>query len=107
MPNLNKKELIAAITNRLGHRELTQEDVAEVLDSMLDIIVERLSSGDDVALRKFGQFVLVESPERIGRNPKRPSETSVIPARSMVKFRPSSETKAEVAKALPFMRQRE
>jgi nucleoid DNA-binding protein len=106
MPNFTKKELIAAINNRLSHRQLTQDDVAEVLDTMLNLIVEHLSNGDDVALRKFGQFVLVESPERIGRNPKRPSETSVIPARSMVKFRPSSETKAEVAKALPFIRLR-
>jgi nucleoid DNA-binding protein len=105
MPNLTKKELIAEITNRLAHRDLTQDDVTEVLDSILDLIVERLSQGDNVSLRKFGQFVVVESPERIGRNPKKPLETSLIPARSLVKFRPSNETKSEVAKALPFIRQ--
>ena len=106
MPNLNKRDLVVAITNRLGQHDITQQVVGDVMDSMLDIIVERLSSGDDVSLRNFGQFVLVESKERIGRNPKKPAETTVIPARSMVKFRPSTETKAEIAKALPYMRQR-
>jgi DNA-binding protein HU-beta/integration host factor subunit alpha len=57
-----------------------------------------LAKGDKVELRNFGVFEVKVRRARIGRNPNAPETDVPIPERSVVKFKPGKEMRAEVLK---------
>jgi nucleoid DNA-binding protein len=75
---------------------LIQQDVFAVLQKSLDYIVEALAKGDNVEFRNFGVFTLKTRKARIGRNPKKPENTVMIPERKVVKFKPGRIMKKKV-----------
>ena len=75
---------------------LIQQDVFAVLQKTLDYIVEALAKGDNVEFRNFGVFALKTRKARIGRNPKKPENTVMIPVRRVVKFKPGRIMKKKV-----------
>ena len=93
---MTKHELVARITKETG---LTQQEVAGILQRTLDYITESLIRGDTVEFRDFGVFEVTTRKARIGRNPKRPEETVVIPARKVVKFKAGKIMKELVLKS--------
>lgn len=109
MANITKRELVKRVTDRLGLNglEVTQQNTHEVLVAMIDEIADSLAQGDIVTLRKFGAFEVREMRAKTGRNPKNPSEQVHIPARAVVRFRPSKEIKEKVAITLQIIRERE
>lgn len=80
---MNKKELIAVVAEKSN---LTQKQVAEVVDAMLDTIVETLGKEEEVRLSGFCKFEVVDRKARQGRNP-RTGEPIYIPARKAVRFK--------------------
>jgi hypothetical protein len=54
-----------------------------------------------VELRNFGVFEIKVRKARIGRNPNAPATDVPIPERSVVKFKPGKEMRAEVLKLPP------
>ena len=67
--------------------ELRQRDIMDVLQLTLDTITNALVEGENVELRNFGVFDVVERKARVGRNPKKPTQETVIPAHKAVRFR--------------------
>jgi DNA-binding protein HU-beta/integration host factor subunit alpha len=108
MATITKRELALKITDQLGVKgiELTQQDVLEVIQTLIDEITESLAQGDTVVMRNFGAFQVREMKAKIGRNPKNPSKDVKIPARAAVKFKPGKEMKEKVATTLTIIRQR-
>jgi nucleoid DNA-binding protein len=108
MATITKRELVAKITDQLGVKglEIKQQDVAEVVQTLIDEIIEALAHGDSVVMRKFGAFVVREMKPKIGRNPKNPGKDLVIPARAAVKFKPGKEMKEKVVTTLQVIRER-
>ena len=102
MATVTKRHLVTRISNDTG---LTQYEVAEVLQQALDQITESLASGDKVALRRFGTFDIVETKSKLGRNPRKPTDEVMIPARAVVKFKPGNELREKVAATLPVIRE--
>lgn len=94
MPTVTKRELVIELSNRCG---LTQTQVFGVLQAALDLITEELAKGNEVTLRRFGTFEVRVSKPKIGRNPNKPGSDMQIPARTVVKFKPGKEMKAQVA----------
>ena len=82
---LTKRDLVMRIAGETG---LIQQDVFAVLQKSLDYIVDALAKGEHVEFRNFGVFTIRERKSRIGRNPKKPQNTVMIPARKVVKFKP-------------------
>jgi len=82
---MTKRNLVMRISAETG---IIQEDVAVVLQKTLDYIAEGLAKGEHVEFRGFGVFDVCTRKSRIGRNPKKPQETVVIPERKTVKFKP-------------------
>lgn len=80
---MNKKEMVEAMATKSG---MTKTDSKKALDAMLEVIGETLRKGENVALVGFGNFAVVERPERQGVNPAT-KQTIVIPARKAVKFK--------------------
>jgi len=95
---ITKRELVINISNKTG---LTQHDVYNVVQHLLDSVTDELAQGNSVVMRNFGAFQVKEVKGKIGRNPKDPSKDVPIPARAVVKFRPGKEMKDKVATILP------
>ena len=108
MATITKRELAISITNKLGAKglDLTQQDVLEVVQTLIDEITESLARGDSVVMRNFGAFQVREMKAKIGRNPKNPDKDVPIPARAAVKFKPGKEMKEKVATTLQVIRER-
>jgi len=109
MATITKRELAINITNKLGAKglELTQQDVLEVVQTLIDEVTDSLAKGDSVVMRNFGAFQVREMKAKIGRNPKNPGRDVPIPARAVVKFKPGKEMKEKVATTLQVIRERE
>ncbi len=86
---MNKKELIAAISNKCG---VKKADADKVLEAFAEIVTEELKNGSKVVVAGFGTFEVSERAERKGRNPKS-GEEMVIPASKSPKFKPGKPLK--------------
>jgi nucleoid DNA-binding protein len=95
---LTKRDLVIRISEETG---LIQQQVLDVVQKTLDYISEALARGDKVELRNFGVFEVKVRKARIGRNPNSPARDVPIPERSVVKFKPGKEMRAEVLKIAP------
>ena len=98
MATITKRDLVVKISNDTG---LTQQQVFDVVQDLLDSVTGYLSNGDEVVLRNFGAFQVRKTKAKIGRNPNRPGTDVVIPPRAVVKFKPGKEMKEKVATVLP------
>ena len=107
MATITKRELAINITNKLGAKgiELTQQDVLEVVQTLIDEVTDSLAKGESVVMRNFGSFQVREMKAKIGRNPKNPGKDVPIPARAVVKFKPGKEMKEKVATTLQVIRE--
>jgi len=108
MATITKRELAIKITNRLGeaNHRITQQEVLEVIQTLIEEITESLAQGDTVVMRNFGAFQVREMKAKIGRNPKNPAKDVPIPARAVVKFKPGKEMKEKVATTLKIIREK-
>jgi len=88
---MNKRDLIDAISGRLGDKKSATEAVNAVLDTIQDAVAK----GDKVAITGFGVFEKSERPARTARNPAT-GATIDVPKSSVPKFRPGADFKALV-----------
>lgn len=88
---MNKRDLIDAISGRLGDKKTATEAVNAVLDT----IQHAVAKGDKVAITGFGVFEKSDRPARTARNPA--TGTSIkVPKSSVPKFRAGADFKALV-----------
>lgn len=90
-----KRDLVTKISKETN---LVQDDVKVVVQRVLDSIIESLQNGENVELRNFGVFEVQTRHSRVGRNPKKPEDTVVIPERKVVKFKPGKVMKETITK---------
>ena len=90
---MTKRDMVVKIANETN---LTQQDVAAVVQKTLDCISDELVQGKTIELRNFGVFEVKVRKERKGRNPNKPENEVVIPERAVVKFRPGKILKDKV-----------
>ena len=89
---LTKKELAQNLSDQT---ELSLADAKKFVDLFFDTIKEQLSSGKTVKLSGFGTFDIVQTKERVGRNPKTMEEFP-IPSKRKVKFTVSPKVKKSI-----------
>ena len=90
---MNKGSLVSEIAKRT---DLAPTEVAAVVDSVLDVVRERVARGERVILSGFGTFERVRRNPRTGRNPHT-REAVKIPARTVPSFRPGTRFRETVA----------
>ena len=83
---LGKKDIIKNIYSKT---QLSSQDSKKFLDSFIDILIKN----KNIKLSNFGSFALVDTPKRIGRNPKT-KEEFLIKAREKLSFKASKKTKS-------------
>ena len=91
---MNKTQLVDALAERLGDRRTA---VAAV-DGLLETIVDRVRSGEPVALTGFGVFEGRARAARTARNP-RTGVAVAVPATTVPAFRPGAGFRAAVGAA--------
>ena len=62
--------------------------VKAVLTTAEDTIIEHVATGNEVQLTGFGTFKQKQCAPRLGRNPKHPTETYKVPAKTVPYFQP-------------------
>jgi DNA-binding protein HU-beta len=88
---MNKRDLIDAISERMGDKKSATEAVNAVLETIQAAVAE----GDKVSITGFGVFEKSDRPARTARNPAT-GETINVAASSVPKFRPGADFKALV-----------
>ena len=96
MATVTRAELREAVHRETG---LPQSEAAELVETLIETIAERLSAGDTVGISGFGSFRVRDKGPREGRNP-RTGEPAPIPARRVVAFRPSTLLKQRIAERM-------
>ncbi|MEI6971332.1 MAG: HU family DNA-binding protein [bacterium] len=84
MPN-TKRNLALSIS---ADTNVPPKKVLAIIQKFLDNVAKGLVDGERFEFRNFGVFETATRRSRIGRNPKRPANSVVIPARRVVKFKP-------------------
>ena len=88
---MNKRDLIDAISGRLG----SKKTATDAVNAMLETIQSAVARGDKVAITGFGVFEKSQRPARMARNPATGASIKV-PASSVPKFRAGADFKAVV-----------
>ena len=88
---MNKRDLIDAISNRMGDKKTA----TEALNAVLDTIQATVAKGDKVAITGFGVFEKQVRPARTARNPATGAAIKV-PKSSVPRFRAGADFKAIV-----------
>ena len=80
---LTKGDIIKDIQKNCGFSKSKSADLTE---SLLEIIKQRLESGQEVRISGFGKFYVKEKRERRGRNPAT-GEDLMLGSRKVVSFK--------------------
>ncbi|MFN3232147.1 MAG: integration host factor subunit alpha [Alphaproteobacteria bacterium] len=92
---ITRADLSEAIYKEVG---LSRNESADLLESVLRIMSDKLVEGETVKISSFGSFVVRSKGSRMGRNPKTGEEVPIDPRRVLV-FRPSQVLKSLVTRA--------
>jgi integration host factor subunit alpha len=86
---VTKADIIERINQRIGY---SKKESAEIIESLLESIKDRLGNGEKVKISGFGNFEVRAKNPRIGRNPQTKEEIE-ISARRVLTFKPSQVVK--------------
>ena len=81
---MNRAELIEALAEKSG---LSKQKAKKVLESYMEIVTEKMSQNEEIALIGFGTLIPRPQSSRMARNPK-PGTPVRIKARTTVKIKP-------------------
>ena len=90
---MTKQEFVDAVAQKSG---LNRREAGQAVDAVLETITEALRQRDSVAFTGFGKFTTSNRKERMGVNPRNPSQKVHIPAATVPKFTAGSTLKQTV-----------
>ena len=94
---MTKADIVHAVYTRLGG--FSKKESADLVDLVFETMKETLGRGEKIKISGFGNFVVREKKQRIGRNPQT-GEPIPISARRVLTFKPSQVLK-NVLNGLP------
>jgi integration host factor subunit alpha len=83
---MTKAEIIDSIYERVGG--FSKKEAAEVVEAVFDTMKDVLADGKKIKISGFGNFVVRQKKQRVGRNPQT-GEPIPISARRVLTFKPS------------------
>jgi len=89
---LRKADIIKSIEDQLG---LPKDRSIDLFESFLEIIKQSLENGEEVKIRGFGKFYIIDKKARNGRNPQT-GKPMIIQPRRVVCFRYSSRARGRL-----------
>jgi len=86
----------ADIVERIAEKaEFSKKDSIELVECVFETMKDTLSSGGNLKISGFGNFVVKQKSARRGRNPQT-GEEMTITARHILTFKPSTMLKAKI-----------
>jgi integration host factor subunit alpha len=82
---MTKIDIIQNVYENLG---FSKKDSAKIVESVFEIIKDKLAEGDKIKISGFGNFAVKEKKSRRGRNPQTGEEIA-ISARKVLTFKSS------------------
>lgn len=82
---MTKADIVEAVYRQIG---LPKKEAATIVDTVFEVIRERLENGESVKISRFGNFNVRSKVPRRGRNPKTGEEIEIT-ARKVLTFKPS------------------
>jgi integration host factor subunit alpha len=87
---MTKADIVEKVYQKIG---FSKKEASELVELVFTSLKDVLTKGDKVKISGFGNFVVREKNERVGRNPQT-GEQITISARRVLTFRPSQVLKA-------------
>ncbi len=87
---ITKADIVHKVYDKIG---FSKKEASELVELVFGSLKDQLSAGQKVKISGFGNFVVREKKERVGRNPQT-GEQIKISARRVLTFRPSQVLKA-------------
>ena len=87
---ITKADLVEKVYQKIG---LSKKEASELVDLVFLSLKGVLQKGDNVKISGFGNFIVRQKNQRVGRNPQT-GEQIKISARRVLTFRPSQVLKA-------------
>jgi integration host factor subunit alpha len=87
---MTKADIVEKVYQKIG---FSKKEASELVEMVFNQLKDVLCNGDKVKISGFGNFVVREKNERIGRNPQTGDQIK-ISARRVLTFRPSQVLKA-------------
>lgn len=84
---MTKADIVSHISEKTGIGKVA---ITMVVDSLMETIKENMAQGENVYMRGFGTFGIVERKEKVARNITK-GTSMVVPAHKVPKFKPSKE----------------
>lgn len=89
---MTKAKIVAEVARKSG---IEKTAVAIVVDEFMATVKDAMGDGENVYLRGFGTFEIIERKEKTGRNITK-NTSVIIPAHKIPKFKPCPEFKGMV-----------
>jgi len=87
---VTKADLVEKVYQKIG---FSKKQASELVDLVFGSLKGVLKEGDNIKISGFGNFIVKQKSERIGRNPQTGDQIT-ISARRVLTFRPSQVLKA-------------
>ncbi len=87
---MTKADIVEKVYEKIG---FSKKEASELVEMVFGSLKDQLCDGEKVKISGFGNFVVREKKERVGRNPQT-GERITISARRVLTFRPSQVLKA-------------
>jgi integration host factor subunit alpha len=91
---VTKVDIVERINSELG---FSKKESIDLLESVISIMKTTLGSGENLKIPGFGNFIVKQKSDRIGRNPQT-GEVLTIEARRVLTFKPSDQLRVAVNK---------
>ncbi len=83
---MTKADIVENVYDKLG--VFSKKESSAIVEAVFDVIKDTLADGEKIKISGFGNFVVREKQERIGRNPKTGDQIKIT-ARRVLTFKPS------------------
>lgn len=88
---MTKAEIIDAVYEKVGG--FSKKEAAEIVEAVFETMKDVLADGEKIKISGFGNFVVRDKAQRIGRNPQTGAPIP-ISARRVLTFKPSQVLKS-------------
>ena len=88
---MTKADIVNIVYNKIGG--ITKKESARLVEAVFETMKENLSRGERIKISGFGNFLVRQKKERIGRNPQTGTPIT-ISRRHVLSFKPSQILKA-------------
>jgi integration host factor subunit alpha len=87
---MTKADIVERVYQKLG---FSKKEASELVELVFNTLKTKLENGEKVKISGFGNFIVREKKQRVGRNPQTGDQIT-ISARRVLIFRPSQVLKA-------------